>query len=63
MINKQYRNGLLRINLPYATFGIVVENGFVREAAPMGKWMIGKHINMIIKWVEKKGGKVEAINE
>lgn len=45
------------VNLPYATFGITVERGIVTDAAPIGKWMIGKNTPFIREWITKKGGR------
>jgi hypothetical protein len=52
---------LYQIWLSYAVFGIVVQNDLVVEAAPIGKWMIGKNIEYVKKWVEKKHGSVHKI--
>lgn len=49
---------LLQIDLPYACAGIVVKDGFVIEAAPIFKWMIGKSFEYISFWVHTKGGKI-----
>lgn len=39
------------IDTGYACFRIEVDNsGICREAAPIAKWMIGKHISYIKKW-------------
>jgi hypothetical protein len=44
------------VSLPYATFGIKVENKRVVDAAPIGYWMMGKDTQFIRSWVAKKGG-------
>lgn len=44
------------IDIPYAFFGIIVHESMVQEAAPIGRWMIGKRIGAIRKWVESKRG-------
>jgi hypothetical protein len=46
------------ISLSYATFGIVVDNNIVIAAPPIAQWMIGKHINEIIDWVNRKHGTI-----
>lgn len=46
------------IGLKYATFGIRTENNIVKESAPIGKWMVGKNLEEIKKWVVKKQGKI-----
>jgi hypothetical protein len=49
--------------IPYACFGVVVStNGIIIETAPIAKWMIGKHINEIKLWVNKKSGKIARCN-
>ena len=35
---------IYQITLPYACFGIQVNNGVIKKTAPIGKWMIGKDI-------------------
>jgi hypothetical protein len=55
---------LYQVTLPYACFGIVTDDliqGKVTEAAPIGKWMIGKRLSTVIAWVNGKGGKVEYV--
>jgi len=49
---------LYRITLSYACAGIIVnpQNKVVKKAAPIFKWMIGKHIGEVKQWVEKKNG-------
>lgn len=47
---------LYRITLPYAVFGIIVSNSTVIQAAPIGRWMIGKGIMGIQRWVLGKRG-------
>jgi hypothetical protein len=45
------------VHLPYATFGIEVNDcNIVTDAAPIARWMIGKHINAVAAWVERKEG-------
>ena len=47
------------ISLPYATFGIIAENNIVIDAAPIAKWMIGKHLIREVKqWLISKKAKV-----
>lgn len=50
---------LYQIDVGYAVFGIQVNNlEHVTKAAPIGKWMLGKHISDIERLVAKKRGKV-----
>lgn len=46
----------VRVELPYAVFGIEVMEGRVIDAAPIGSWMIGKETSFIREWIRKKGG-------
>ena len=51
---------LVRITLDYACFGVVVDGmGLINDAAPIGRWMIGKNIRTVFKWAKGKGGSVE----
>ena len=47
------------IDLPYANFGIEVENDKVTRTAPIGGWMFGRDISFISQWVHKRGGTIE----
>lgn len=62
----------LQITLPYACAGITAEVEEIKEespdtyegiviepCAPIFKWMIGKKLTEIVKWVGSKKGKVE----
>lgn len=44
------------VSLPYATYGIEVEDGIVIDAAPIARWMIGKDTQTVRNWIAKKGG-------
>lgn len=50
---------LIRVSLSYATFGIAVDGGKVKDAAPIANWMIGKDTPFIREWINKKGGRFE----
>jgi len=52
---------LCQVKLPYAVFGIILTNGVVSEAAPIGKWMIGKSLDFIKTWVLQRKGTVEPV--
>ena len=47
---------LIWVSLPYATYGIEVDNGIVTDAAPIAKWMVGKDTQFVKSWIAKKGG-------
>lgn len=53
---------LYRVLLPYATFGIIINGGRCVEAAPIGKWMIGKTLEYLTGWVRTKRGSLEPCN-
>ena len=56
-----------RVELPYATFGIEGQYDPVREelvvthTAPIGRWMTGKPVYVVGKWVASKGGRIEIL--
>lgn len=47
------------INLPYANFGIIVENDIIIKTPPIGQWMMGRDVSFVSQWVNKKGGTTE----
>ena len=49
------------ISLSYATYGVIVRDGIVVEAAPIAHWMIGKHWSYCSRWVIRKGGEVRRV--
>lgn len=51
----------LRIELDYAVFAIEVKNDFVVRTAPIAKWMKGKSVKKIKKYVKSKGGKIHVL--
>lgn len=55
---------LYRVNLPYACYGLIVDNGRVTEAPPIAKWMEQKRktIEYVMLWIKGKGGTVELID-
>ena len=52
---------LYQVNLSYATFGIIAIGGIVRETAPIGKWMIGKNLSYVRRWVKQKQGTISGL--
>ena len=52
---------LHRVWLPYAVFGIVVQGGYVRSAAPIGRWMVGKELVSVKSWAQGKGGDINFV--
>ena len=52
------------VNLPYACFGLITFNNIVTNfCPPIAKWMVGKDIEFVKKWVKKKGGTIDFIKE
>ena len=55
---------LVYVRLPYATFGILVDqNGWVVFAPPLARWMIGKHWREVVNWLHHKHAKWERLEE
>lgn len=55
-------NSLYMINLPYACFGIVLnENDIVVETAPIASWMKHKSFEEIKRWIRTKKGTIEKV--
>jgi hypothetical protein len=52
---------LYQVTLPYACYGLVVADGIVIEAAPIARWMLGKKLVMMTRWVESKKGWVQYV--
>ena len=46
---------LYRVILPYATFGVVEENGYVVKVAPIWKFCLGWDIERLKRYAEGKG--------
>jgi hypothetical protein len=44
------------INLSYANYSIIAVNNIITEAPPIVKWMVGKSIDEVEKWVKSKKG-------
>ena len=48
-----------QIILSYAVFGIITdEQGIITKTAPIGNWMVGKHLNKIKDWLQIKKGNI-----
>ena len=55
---------LVRITVPYACFGILVDaNGWVVFAPPIARWMIGKHWREVVRWLDTKHAKWDRLEE
>jgi hypothetical protein len=46
------------IDIKYATFGIISQDGIVIDAAPIAAWMISKSLTEVKPWLLSKGAKV-----
>ena len=62
-MNKKINNNWYYIDIKYACFGIIENNGIIVKAAPICKWMIGKTLSYIKNWVNFKRGKTIKLNE
>ena len=49
---------LYSVTLPYATFGLVVVDGKVVAAAPIARRNIGRPIDNVVRYYQKKGAKI-----
>lgn len=47
------------IDVHYACYGIVEQDGRVIEAADIARWMTGKTLTEVWRWLEKKRAIVE----
>jgi len=54
---------LYQITTSYFCCGIVIEGGFVTEAAPIMNWSVGKSKDEIREWLKKKKAKVVLVSE
>lgn len=54
---------LVRVSLPYATFGVVCRGGVVVEAAPIARWMVGRTEQDCARWVRRKQGTAAVVSE
>lgn len=54
---------LYQVTLPYACFGIEVSGIKVIDAAPIGKWMVGKNFVYVCEWIAKKHGTLKQVKE
>lgn len=50
------------VSLPYATFGLRVEGGYVVEAPPIARWTIGKTETRVAAHYRARGATFARIN-
>lgn len=48
------------INLSYACYGIIVEDGIIIETPPIAKWATGKTFEEFKVFLKRKNGKVRS---
>jgi hypothetical protein len=54
---------LYRIELDHVCFGIIVDENVVTSSAPIGRWMVGKHlIQDVVPWIVRERGKIERVD-
>lgn len=44
------------VHVTKACFGVQTTDDIVSKVAPIGRWMMGKHIDEVRKGVERRGG-------
>lgn len=52
---------LYRVKLDYACYGLVIEKEIVIRTPPIARWMQGKNIKEIERWIRKKGGRIDNV--
>ena len=52
---------LIRIVLPWACFGLIIENNTVIEAAPIAGWSVGKPVREVLGHFKRKGALIELV--
>lgn len=43
------------VDVKYACYGIEAEDGIVVDAPPIAKWMIGKQLWPVLRWIKRRG--------
>lgn len=52
---------MLRIELPWACFGLVVQGGRVVRAAPIARWCVGKPVDDVTAYWHRRGATIERL--
>lgn len=52
---------LWSIDVPWACFGLVAQDGVVVEVAPIARWAEGKSLSYVLDYFCRKGGKTELV--
>lgn len=53
---------LVHISLPYATFGLVVDDGIVSAAPPIAGWCKGKMLDEVIPYFVDRSAEIEIVD-
>jgi hypothetical protein len=54
---------LIRVELPWACFGLIARAGVVVETAPISKWAVGKQARETIAYWQNRGAKVTYLED
>ena len=54
---------LYYVELDYACYGLIVTSGQVTKAPPIARWMIGKTLPEVSRWINWKAGKISQIKK
>lgn len=52
---------LVRVDLPWAVFGLILEDNVVIEAAPIASWATGKSAREVLAYYKGRGARLERI--
>ncbi len=53
---------MYQVFLPYATYGLETKDDIIVAAPPIARWMIGKHIDAIRSFLDRKQGKIKPLD-
>jgi len=54
---------VIQVSLPHATFGLVVHDGWVVDAAPIARWAIGKRERYVADYFRRRGARFERVED
>lgn len=49
---------MIYVSMPFATFGLIIENRKIKIAPPIAKWTIGKSAKWVEEYWRKRGALV-----
>ena len=52
----------LWISLPYATFGLKIEDGWVVDAPPISAWTVGKQSADVVGYFRRRGADIRPLS-